>query len=134
MATRKVDLVNRSGAARLIDLTRILRAAWDEAGEKADAFAHELGVSPQFLSMLLNGEKPCSLQRLAQFDPAVQRAFVKAWALALGLDVREGNAAAEAVADLIASAARAIAMIGDVKPRMLRAELATVEREREKTA
>lgn len=74
--------------------------------EKEAAIAQ--GYEPAYWSRVKAGEKQAHLERLARLPETVQREFVKRYARQLRMEVREPDAKARAVAELIEVAARAL--------------------------
>jgi hypothetical protein len=77
-------------AGNSISPTAILvRACEDERGWQEKDAARSQGYEPPYWSRIKTGERPAQLERLALLPAKVQKRFVRRYARALGMEVRE---------------------------------------------
>jgi hypothetical protein len=104
-----IDVIGPLEAPR-VDVPGLLRAAVDRAGWKHEAAGREAGYEPSYWTRVYSCERGILLDRLGRLPLDVQREFVSAWALAVGLRVERRDAGARRAAVLaLAQAASALA-------------------------
>jgi hypothetical protein len=67
----------------------LIRCVEDERGWQEKDRARSQGYTPSYWSRIKSGEKPAQLDRLARLPVKVQKRFVRRYARALGMDVRD---------------------------------------------
>lgn len=96
----------------------LVRACEDERGWQEKDAAIVQGYEPPYWSRIKSGDRPAQLERIARLPIKVQQRFVRRYARALGMDVREessGDRQLRAIADVqvaLATAMREIARAG----------------------
>jgi hypothetical protein len=78
----------------------VLRRAVAESGMAQKVVAIEMGVDPAYLSRMLSGEKPCSLDHLSHLPPRPFFLFLKYGLESVGGTVNEIDPLALALTDL----------------------------------
>jgi hypothetical protein len=92
----------------VLSLTALLAesVAAARCSEKEAAIAQ--GYEPTYWSRIKSGEKAAQLDRVGRLPEPVQREFVRRYASALQMVVRDGDNRARALAELVEVAARAM--------------------------
>jgi hypothetical protein len=91
----EVQTISRGGetAGNSVSPTAILvRACEDErewAGKESEIAARSQGYEPPYWSRIKSGDRPAQLERIARLPMKVQKRFVRRYARALGMDVRD---------------------------------------------
>ena len=67
----------------------LIKAVDDERGWQEKDGARTQGYEPSYWSRIKSGEKPAQLERIARLPLKVQKRFVRRYARALGMDVRD---------------------------------------------
>lgn len=67
----------------------LVRAVEDERGWQEKDAARSQGYEPSYWSRIKSGEKAAQVERLALLPVKVQKRFVRRYARALGMDVRD---------------------------------------------
>lgn len=89
----------------------LIRSVEDERGWQDKDGAYAQGYEPNYWSRIKSGEKPAQLERIARLPVRVQKRFVRRFARALGMDVRDETPAdrqRRALADLQVALASAM--------------------------
>jgi hypothetical protein len=102
-----------------IDLVMLLKRAVAESGRAQKVIAIEMGLDPAYLSRMLSGEKPCSLDHLAQLPPRTFFLFFKYGVEAVGGTVNEIDPLAVALSDLHQAILRVL--LFSARPQMKKA-------------
>lgn len=120
-ANSPVPIQPSSDKSVVLDLQRLIRHAIEDSGLAHKVVAIALNVAPEYLSKMLSGEKPFSLDRVEQLPSDVQHAFARRYAEAIGWHVQASDPRVEAMADLVHAATRALALMTTQRPTMAKA-------------
>jgi hypothetical protein len=92
-----------------------IKAVEDERGWQEKDAARTQGYEPSYWSRIKSGEKPAQLERIARLPVKVQKRFVRRYARALGMEVRDESPAdrqRRAFMDLQCALANALREVG----------------------
>lgn len=71
----------------------LIQAVEDERGWQEKDAARSQGYEPSYWSRIKSGEKPAQVERIARLPVKVQKRFVRRYARALGMEVRDESPA-----------------------------------------
>lgn len=71
----------------------LIQSVEDERGWQEKDGARTQGYEPSYWSRIKSGEKPAQLERIARLPVKVQKRFVRRYARALGMEVRDESPA-----------------------------------------
>lgn len=87
-----VQKVSREAEATVNEISPtaiLIRAVEDERGWQEKDAAYTQGYEPSYWSRIKTGEKAAQVERIARLPVKVQKRFVRRYARALGMEVRD---------------------------------------------